>query len=254
MTKIIGIVGHPSPDGNFIGIGAAYANYVQSLGYEYKIISPTNDYVDETIDLLMLPGGPDVNPKRYKQKPHPRTGKSCVHRELFDTEVLPLYIEKEISIFSICRGMQSISVHFGASLDQHINTKVHDTNKEDRTEIVHPIAYIKNKYIHIGYTNSIHHQVVSHKRFPHKQLKIIAKSIEFDQIDEKDINVVFNNPTSRNLIEGVCHKDLNIAGVQYHPEELLEDDLANSLIHTLINKQHPIKDGMIETKKSKLIV
>lgn len=100
---VIGIVGHMLPNGNSVGVTFPYLKYFQGFG-NVKIIVPTSKEIDPTLDLLVVPGGPDIDASRYltpedevswfNQKPDPM-------REYFDTQILPSYIEKRTPIFGI---------------------------------------------------------------------------------------------------------------------------------------------------------
>ena len=98
----IGIVGHLLGP-NSAGITLPYLRYFENFG-NVKLIMPTSKEIDTTLDLLVVPGGPDIEPSRYlkanekvswfNQKPDPM-------REYFDVCILPKYIEKKIPIFGI---------------------------------------------------------------------------------------------------------------------------------------------------------
>mgnify|MGYP006967832365 CR=1 FL=1 len=61
---IIGIAGHMLPNGNSVGVTFPYLNYFEKFG-DVKIIIPTAKQVDDTLDLLVIPGGPDISAFRY---------------------------------------------------------------------------------------------------------------------------------------------------------------------------------------------
>lgn len=101
MTKRIGIVGWGTGENSF-GVSKPYLNYFKTYG-EVFILGP-NEEVDSTLDLLILPGGKDVNPLRYGQIPSLFTGYQEPLLEYFDVTMLPRYIEQGVPIFGICRG------------------------------------------------------------------------------------------------------------------------------------------------------
>lgn len=94
--KKIGIVGYAVND--MFGIGTSYANYFSQFG-EVVILTPETPVLD--LDLLVIPGGPDVNPSRYGEKPNFKTGKQCPFREYFDEVMLPQYIDKRTKMVGI---------------------------------------------------------------------------------------------------------------------------------------------------------
>ena len=100
----VGIVASVKND--MIGIPLSYAQYIKDyLGGEIILLSPTSSFHNE-IDLLILPGGYDVNPMRYGEIPEYETSPPDIQKEYFDLYQLPLYISERIPIFGICRGLK----------------------------------------------------------------------------------------------------------------------------------------------------
>lgn len=208
--KKIGILSWKIGENSF-GVTLPYLTWLEMFG-QVRILDYREPF-DGTLDMLVLPGGPDVNPERYNQPPSRFTGKPCIYREYFDTHVLPQYVNSFMPIFGICRGHQTINVHFGGTLSQHM---YHETSVKTRDELVHEIKYgVDSKFYKIK-VNSLHHQVVDKVG---EGLKVIARYSEKE--GKKDI-------------EALIHKELPIASVQYHPEELYFNELANSLVEDLL--------------------
>jgi gamma-glutamyl-gamma-aminobutyrate hydrolase PuuD len=166
--KKIGIVGWKTGDNSF-GITLPYAEFFSRFG-TLEIIMPTEDTARD-VDLLVIPGGPDVDPARYLGD-SPMSfymGKQCPFRERFDNVLLPEYINKRVKIFGICRGHQSLAVELGGTLVQDM---YHETNPtHNRKELVHDLKIETKELKHwFGINNvlpqkvnSIHHQVVDKK-------------------------------------------------------------------------------------------
>jgi len=216
--KKIGIVSWPVGENSF-GITTPYLEWLDMFG-QVRILDYSEDF-DPSIDLLVLPGGPDVDSARYGQKPNRRTGKPCPFREYFDEHILPTYIDNFVPTFGICRGFQSLNVFFNGTLNQHY---VHETNDpRKRWEEVHNIEYKVSENNKITtYTagvNSIHHQIIDKVG---EGLKVIARH---------------KSPKSNKTttVEALIHTNLPVAMVQFHPEELLYNHLANSLIKDLLD-------------------
>ena len=99
--KKIAIVGHWTGENSF-GISKPYLFFWQRFG-EVSLISPFENHVRD-VDLLVMPGGQDVDPYRYlspEDDTHIYTGSPCMQKERFDRFLLPKYIEKNIPIFGI---------------------------------------------------------------------------------------------------------------------------------------------------------
>ncbi|MFW6311394.1 MAG: gamma-glutamyl-gamma-aminobutyrate hydrolase family protein [Nanoarchaeota archaeon] len=223
--KKIGILSWKIGENSF-GITNAYLNWIEYFG-QVRILDYKEPF-DASLDLLVLPGGPDVNPERYKHIPDRSTGKPCVHREYFDMYTLPHYVQNLVPIFGICRGHQTLNVHFGGTLNQHM---YHETSFKSRSELVHEVRYkIKSDGKTILYTNkvnSLHHQVIDEVG---KDLRVVARY--------HDKNRLYD-------VEALIHEQLPIASVQYHPEELHTDNLANSLMYDLLENVN-IADKYLE--------
>lgn len=223
-NKKIGIFGSKLED-DYYGISLPYMDFLLQYG-DVRIITVGND-IDTNIDLLVIPGGADVDPRRYNHIPHIYTARPDPIKEYMDTVMLPKYIEAGIPVFGICRGCQSIAVLYGASLIQHM---WHETNEKDRSDTVHEIDlnepfWSQYKSIYGACkirVNSMHHQCISTDNFP-ECLEIIGMY--------KGKNSNLYHP------EVIRHYTLPIYAVQYHPEELNYDPLSDYIINKLLKNE-----------------
>lgn len=222
---VIGIPGWKVSDNGF-GCTVPYLEFFNQYGL-IKILTLA-DKVDPSLDLLVIPGGADVSPLRYKAVPHFSTSKPDLAKEYFDTVVLPKYIANGTPVFGICRGIQTIAVLFGATLIQDMD---HETNQSiDRAAPIHTIEIVDEEFAR-EFTkvmelskkplkvNSLHHQCVSAKNLP-VELSIVAE---------------YAGKKFRS-IEALRHRTLPIMAVQYHPEEMGYEILSDYMIETLITK------------------
>ena len=92
-----------------VGQSMAYMNFVGLFGIP-RLVTPQDDPQDivDSCDALIIPGGADVNPLRYGEAPHPKTGRSNAHYEYMDAMLAPKFIEAKKPVVGICRGMQSL--------------------------------------------------------------------------------------------------------------------------------------------------
>ena len=100
MTKIkrIGIPAYRLGPNSF-GITTPYMEFIETFG-EPVILHPNTPILDD-LDLLILPGGPDVDTYRYNQYPGPYTQAPSPTLEWFDRDKLPGYIENGTPVFGI---------------------------------------------------------------------------------------------------------------------------------------------------------
>jgi len=210
MPKQIGIVGSVIRD--IFGVPTPYMHFCSKFG-NVHILTPDTGIIN--LDLLILKGGEDLSPANYGQAPKYILSNSNPFLEEFDNEKLPRYIEKKTPIFGICRGMQSINIYFGGTLDQHIHG--HTKNGEDREELTHNVRPQNDKKAIFG-VNSMHHQAINE----------LGQGLEvlLEECSEKG--------KMTGIIEAVKHKELPIIGVQWHPEEIM-DEFSINAIKSLLN-------------------
>lgn len=76
--------------------------------------------VVSALDGLIVAGGADVDPARYGQQPHPRTGTPRTDRDAWEDALLAEAIAIELPFLGICRGAQVLNVALGGTLVQHL--------------------------------------------------------------------------------------------------------------------------------------
>lgn len=221
--KKIGIVGWKVGENSF-GITTAYYNWLSYFG-NVTIITPNETEVREDLDVIVLPGGPDVDTARYigEEALNINVGKPCPFRERFDRVLLPKYVQKKVPLFGICRGHQALAVYFGGTLKQHMG---HENNPEkDRSKLVHKVSFSnlgrellkKLGFVTSSFTNyqvnSIHHQ-----------------SVDITPINS--INVCTHKEDGNN--EALAYINYPCYSTQYHPEELVNDIIANTFLEELL--------------------
>ena len=215
--KRIGIVGWSMSDNTF-GVTKPYLEYFSYFG-QVEILTPRKEMV-EGLDLLVLPGGKDANPLTYGEVPSFSTSDTDVFKEYFFKQNLPQYIQAKVPVFGICLGMQYLNIFFNGKLTQDL--LYHPYYSNPRTELVHkvyPITAYDEATKEMNYTdkgkaifkvNSLHHQ-----------------GIYVHQLGNGLIPTLCSE--SDELIEAFRHKELPIAGVQFHPEEIFDDYSINEI-------------------------
>jgi len=207
--KVIGIPGWDVKPGEFFGVTLPYLAWLSHLG-DTSILTPGN--LPE-LDLLVLPGGADVDTDRYDQLPSYYTSKPNHFLESFDKHSLPVYVERKTPVFGICRGLQTINVHFGGSLFQDI---VHPSSDDASDIEAHGVFELRADGTKAG------KEIFKVGSWHHQSIDRVAKELKVDLV-AKD-----------NIIEAVSHKTLPICAVQWHPERCYDEYSFNTVTKLLI--------------------
>lgn len=199
MTTKIGIVAQEQPDNKF-GVNTNYIEWAYQFGRPIILLPETWEDFKEIykIDALILPGGADVDTKRYSKLPPLGVGNPNLYLEYFDNNVLPNLVGK-LPIFGICRGLQTLNVFFGGTLRNltwhpYSNYETHEVH--DVWDSLEANPDKKNYKFRV---NSFHHQGI----------KQIARNLKSELTDFHD-----------NVVEAVSDFNKRIFAVQWHPERL----------------------------------
>jgi len=181
-----------------------YRRAVEAAGAEPVELPPGTPSLPE-LDGLLLPGGWDVDPSFYGEKPDEKVGP--IDHELDETE-LRLFRqarERKLPVLGICRGQQVINVAMGGSLLQHIED--HEVRAHGRSHLAHTIEVDPASELgraageHKVRVNSLHHQAIGR----------LASGLQQTAKGEDG------------TVEGVESDDGLVVAVQCHPEELTTD-------------------------------
>src|SRR5215217_1130068 len=100
---------------------AVYVRSVEAAGGAAVLLPPQGraDDIVSRLDGLILSGGGDIEPTRYRAKPHPRSRNFRRDRDAWELALLDAADERGLPTLGICRGMQLMAVRAGGVLDQY---------------------------------------------------------------------------------------------------------------------------------------
>ncbi len=193
----------------------AYVHAVEDAGGLPVLIPMLNelkllDTLLARLDGLVLPGGIDVHPGRYREAVHPLTEEADLQLDEFEMSLTSWALQEDLPILGLCRGMQVINVVLGGSLyqdisDQYPKSLPHSNRDLPRTHLCHPIIVEPGSQMEkvLGtqevLVNSLHHQAI---KAPGKGVFISGKA-------EDGIAELLEVPDHRFVL-----------AAQSHPEEI----------------------------------
>jgi putative glutamine amidotransferase len=222
---------------NLRAIMDTYLRAVERAGGEPVLLSLTagSDEIKlqtENLDAFVLTGSPaDIDPQHFHAKRHPASADADAARERTDFTLLEHALRAGKPVLAICYGIQSLNVFLGGSLIQDIPTELgsticHSTDEDEVPGAPEPADAFHHAQLEPGrildlpgasqvVINSSHHQSILD---PGRGLRITAHAPD-------------------GVVEAVeWAGDANwIVGVQWHPERMPDDALAQALFRDLMS-------------------
>lgn len=233
------------------GIGISYVRFLSLFGEVMLVHSQADlQYYLETADVLALPGGADVDPRRYNESPYFDGTRTNPIYEYLDEALLIPWIATGKPIIGICRGLQTLNVAMGGSLHQHVRGHVGVGDRDEAEHVIYTdIDDLGGMDYRIYPVNSFHHQAI--KRLA-PDFDIIGWSPVFKNCfsllgrgaaDARVSYVWKKEKHQKNLTrvenryifpEIIKHRTRPYIAFQYHPEDMM-CPLAISLIDNMLN-------------------
>jgi putative glutamine amidotransferase len=204
-----------SPLGRFVRTDIEYVKAVAEAGGIPVVLPPSISLraakaLLDSVDGLLLSGGPDLDPGYYGERPIPELGTTIPEWDALEMALLRLAFEQGMPIFGICRGMQILNVALGGTLYQDVPSQfgadvVNHCQTTPKCQFTHQVEVLDDSYLakitdrQTVEVNSYHHQGI--KCLP-EALTVAAHSAD-------------------GLIEGLESRDVSerwLVGVQWHPE------------------------------------
>ncbi len=198
-----------------LSVDVHFADYAASIaaagGVPVQLTrdAPVPDLV-RRLDGLVLSGGADVEPARYRAQPEADLGEVEPERDAWELELLAAAASLDLPVLGVCRGLQLLNVAYGGTLRQHVELDEgagHPQWDIDGRVATHEVTTVAGSALRglVGVSlgvNSLHHQVV----------ETIGGGL------------VVSAHASDDVVEGLETSDGRVLAVQWHPELLAKPD------------------------------
>lgn len=128
MKPVIGITSSWDEEKQTSVLPYAYVDAVLEAGGIPVLlpIMPKDDAEEilSNIDGVLFPGGADVDPQRYGERPHEKLNYVDPRLDEMELNIAKLSLERRLPILGICRGCQLVNVAAGGTLVQDIPSQV----------------------------------------------------------------------------------------------------------------------------------
>jgi len=168
------------------------------------------------LDGLLVPGGSDIDPRRYGQEPLETTSMAdFAAQDQFEADMIAAAIEIGVPVLAICRGFQLLNVEHGGTMVQDVDAdsihrnSIHDVSIETGSALAEAVGGV-----HLP-VSSYHHQAV-------------------DQVGE-GLRVVGTAPDG--VVEALEHPTAELLAVQWHPEDNADvDERQHAIFQWLVDR------------------
>ncbi len=200
-----------------VRVNDSYVRALQSAGLVPLIVPPSLSQgearaVVARVAGVVLSGGEDIDPARYGADRHPATQKAHAERDATELALVEAARDAKRPLLGICRGLQLLNVALGGTL-------VQDLGMERRSDIGHALESSRRHRVH-GLT------VLSDSRLAAAvgALAMDVNSLHHQAVDRLAPRLSATAYAPDGVIEAAeTTDDWWVMGVQWHPEELLDD-------------------------------
>jgi putative glutamine amidotransferase len=165
----------------------------------------------ERTDGILIPGGVDVDPSTFGEKPHERLGRIDPARDRVEIQLVRWAVEDDKPLLGLCRGLQVINVALGGTLYQDLETEYPNGIKHDyfptygfsRDHLAHDVIVEAGSRMR----HALVDEAVPVNSMHHQGIKALATGLSASAV------------APDGLIEAAeSTSESYIVGVQWHPE------------------------------------
>lgn len=210
-----------------VSLDARFCDLIFAAGGAPVLIPPADQPSDllpilEGLDALILSGGPDVPPARYREEAHPACTCMAPRRERTDFFAIEFAESRDLPLLAVCLGIQEWNVSRGGTLHQHVpDLKLHPfvAHRDGPNFAFHPVRLAQGSLIHsiVGTNplrvNSSHHQCLN---------RLGRDLVPIAWAEDGIVEAVYD-PGRRFTL-----------GIQWHPEDMPDDPLQRRIFEALV--------------------
>jgi putative glutamine amidotransferase len=210
----------------------AYFDAVERAGAQPVLVDDVRDAKAflARVDALVLTGGPDVDPRRYGQQPHPAVYGVDQRVDEFECDLADVAVARGVPMLAICRGIQVLNTARGGTLHQHLvddpGVPAHGRPGEAGGARVHNVELDHGSLLAdvMGATqvsvSCHHHQAVAE---PGDGLRVVGRAAD-------------------GIIEAMEIDGAFVLAVQWHPEDTAGDDRAQQRLFDALVRRAARRD------------
>jgi putative glutamine amidotransferase len=210
-----------------------YENAVREAGGEPVLLSlragaKLNEQL-ASLDGFVLPGSPaDVEPKEYGASNQGKSEPPDLPRERTDRAILEHAFAEKKPVLAICYGCQLLNVYLGGTLIQDLRSET-GTTTAHRKKDVWPIAFGDPKH-------EVRFEPGSRLAEMAGESHAVVNSSHHQSVDQTGRQLRITGTASDGIVESVewTGNENWVIGVQWHPERMTGDPLAQQLFSELV--------------------
>jgi putative glutamine amidotransferase len=208
-----------NPPGSFVRTDLDYVKAVSEAGGVPIVLPPSlslraAEALLDSVDGLLLSGGPDLDPAYYGERPIPELGTTITEWDALEMALLRLALERGMPIFGICRGMQMLNVALGGTLYQDVPSQLgtdvlNHWQTTPKYQVTHEVEVLNDSYL----AKITDRQTVEVNSYHHQGIKGLADVLT---VAAHSIDGVIE------ALESQEFSDRWLVGVQWHPEGMCD--------------------------------
>jgi len=212
-----------------LAVNRAYVSALHTAGAGVVLLPPGPEEMTrallDRLDGILLPGGVDVDPTWYGERPREALGEVDGDLDALELPLARAAVERRLPLFGICRGHQVVNVALGGTLYQDLVADgatdfPHATPQErGRDSLEHWIEVVPGSRLR----NALGASRLQVNSFHHQGVRRVAPGLEVTAVAPDD-----------GVVEGLESSDGLVLTVQCHPEELTAHAWAQALFRSFV--------------------